>query len=69
MANTSEKKYLSDTWKFYSVNTTFREKNQYQTQNLQKGLQFFPSLIIFGDSHWLLLNTNAEHLMILMKVK
>lgn len=69
MANSTENKYISDTWKFYSVNKILKGKKQYKAQNLQESVQFFPSLIICRDSHQLLPNTKAEHLMILMEVK
>lgn len=69
MANCSQNKYISSTWKFYSVNKTLWGKSQYKAQNLQESVQFFPSLIIHRDSHQLLPNTKAEHLMILMEIK
>lgn len=69
MANSSENKNISCTWKFYSVNKILRGKSQYKAQNLQESVQFFPSLIIHRDSHQLLPNTKAEHLMFLMEVK
>lgn len=41
MANSSQNKYISGTWKFYSVNTILRGKNQYKAQILEESVQFF----------------------------